>query len=424
VGTPKTANNECHDAKKCTHVDSDTRNTLDPRARFRYELARFKPAQNTCGDALNVRLLSLCLAVMSMGCPDKKPAEAKPEAKVEAKPTLPPPPPVVAQPRAEKECAAPIDPAPAKELKLGSRSATQTGARLTFGEADADGQLVLGVLGPVNEDSGANMLAIDKYAKFFADEKVDAIVVTGDVGELSSGIARVLTKLAASKLPVLVIAGNSECRAEYTDGVNAAMKEASNIVNMNEVRVVEFPELTLVSLPGHFDPEYIKCATGCRYYPSTIEEVAAAAKQAKSPVALVSHGPPRGKGEKALDVVSGNTNVGDEAISTLIADSKIAFGFFSNIKEAGGRAVSDVAGATLVKEGEASPALYVNPGPADATTAWDMNDGSKGNGMAAAVTIKDGRASYKLLRLKAMSAAEKAAAKKLDPKPTAPAPAP
>jgi CTP:molybdopterin cytidylyltransferase MocA len=60
------------------------------------------------------------------------------------------------------------------------RAATLAGARLTFSEADADGKLVLGVLGPINEDSGENMLALKKYLAFFAAEKVDAIVVTGD----------------------------------------------------------------------------------------------------------------------------------------------------------------------------------------------------------------------------------------------------
>ena len=377
---------------------------------------------------MNLRLLSsLSLAVVMTGCPEKKaeaPPAPKPAAVAEKPPEAAKPPPAAAEPRAERECAAPIDPTPVVELKLGTRTAKQTGARLTFSDADADGKLVFGVLGPVNEDSGINMVSLKKYAKFFADEKADAILVTGDVGELSTGIKRVLVELASTKLPVFVLAGNSECRAEYTDGVTAAKREASNIVNLNEVRVVEFPELTLFSLPGHHDPTFIKCATGCRYYQSTIDEIARAAKEAKGPTMLVAHGPPHGQGAQAIDYSSGNINAGDEAIAKLLTGANLSFGVFSNIKEAGARASSDVGGTTLVKEGQASKSLYLNPGPADSTTPWDMNDGSKGNGLAAVVSLADGAMSYKLLRLKPPTGAEKGEAKRLEPPAAAAAPAP
>ncbi|MFO0597725.1 MAG: metallophosphoesterase [Myxococcaceae bacterium] len=351
------------------------------------------------------------LSVALMGCPEKKVEPVKPPEP--PKPVVVAPPPPAAEPRADKECAAPIDPGPVVELKFGERAAKQTGARLAFADKDADGTLTFGVLGPVNEDSGMNMLALKKYVKFFQDEKADAIIVTGDVGEVASSIARVLEELAASKLPVFVVIGNRECRAEYTDGVNAAKAKASNIVNLNEVRVVEFPELTLVSLPGHHDPNYINCKTGCQYVKSTIAEVVTAAKEAKTPVALIAHGPPQGKGNQALDF-AGGSNVGDEAITRAIADGKITFGLFSNIKEAGGRATKDAEGTQLVKEGETAASLFVNPGPAD-TMPWTMNDSTESVGMVAVFKLKEGQASFKSLRLKPPTAAEKAEAKKLEP---------
>jgi Icc-related predicted phosphoesterase len=370
-------------------------------------------------------VFGLSLSLVLSACTEKveKKADALPPPdKHEAKPPPPPPPPPVETPRADRECAAPIDPGPITEVKFGERAAKLSGARLTFTDKDADGTLTLGVLGPVNEDSGANMVALKKYVKFFTDEKVDAIVVDGDVGEVASGITRVLKELGATKLPVFVVIGNRECRGEYTDGVNAAKADFPNIVNMNEVRVVEFPELTLISLPGHHDPKYVGCSTSCLYLPSTIEEVVRAAKEAKTPVALVSHGPPRGSSNQAIDFAGGRENVGDEAISKAISDAKIAFGFHSNIKEAGARATKDVAGTQLLKEGEASETLYLNPGPADATVGWDMNDGTKSVGIAAVFTLKDGKGAYKLFRLKPMTAAEKAEARRLEP-PAAHAPA-
>lgn len=372
--------------------------------------------------SVRAAVCGLALTLALSACPEKKPEAPPPPPKPVVEAPKPPP---AAEARAEKECAAPVDPGPMSDVKIGDRAAKLSGARLTFTEKDPDG-LVLGVLGPINEDSGSNILALRKYVKFFKDEKADAIVVTGDVGEVAGGISRVLKELAAANLPVLVVIGNRECRADYTDGVNGAKKDSTAIVNLNEVRVVEFPELTLVSLPGYHEPNYINCKTGCLYLKSTVDEVVRAAKDGKTPVVLVSHGPPHGNGNQALDFAGAGGNVGDENINKAIAEGSIKFGFFSNIKEAGGRAASDAAGTALLKEGQASTSLFLNPGPAD-TMGWEMNDGTKSVGMAAVFSFKDGQGSYKELRLKPMTAAEKADAKKLDPPAQdtpAPAPAP
>lgn len=362
---------------------------------------------------LHLRRYVVALAVSASlwGCTEKKAAPPpEPPKPVEA----PKPPPPVMEAQADPECAAPIEPGPATELKVGDRTASRAGYKLTFSDADKDGTLTLGLLGPINEDSGQNMLVLKKFQKFFADEKVDAIIVTGDVGEVADGIARVLKQLGESKVPVLAIAGNRECRAEYTDGVNAAMKASSWVVNMNAMREVQFPELTIVSLPGYHDPNFITCATGCRYVKSTVDAVVSMAKDSKVPVLLVSHGNPKGNGNQAIDFASAGGNVGNDDINRAITEANIAFGVSSNVKEAGGRATVDAAGTALVKENTASKTLFINPGPAD-TVGWEMNDGNKSTGMAAVMHVKDGQASYKMYRVKALSAAEKAEAKKMDP---------
>lgn len=373
------------------------------------------------GHVSSALVMAVGLGLGLVGCTEKakpveKPAE-KPVEKVDAgKPAGPA---EVAEPRADKECAAPIDPGPGAELKFGERTGKIDGAHLIFSDKDDDGKLVLGVLGPINEDSGENIIALRQYVKYFTKAKADAIVVTGDVGERAAGIARVLKELGGTKLPVLVTIGNGECRADFTDGLKAASEAYPNIINLTQVRVVNFPELALISLPGYHEPTYIKCATGCQYLKSTVAELVREAKEQKTPVMLVSHGPPHGKGELALDYANGGGNVGDEQITKAIADANIAFGVFSNIKEAGGRATKDPMGTQLVKKGEVSATLFLNPGPADATTPWPMNDGTNSVGIAALVTIAEGKASWDELRLKPFTAAEKAEAKKLAPTPDA-----
>jgi Icc-related predicted phosphoesterase len=315
--------------------------------------------------------------------------------------------------RAEPECAAAPTAGEAQEVQVAGRKAVRAGTTLSFQEKDADGTLVLGVLGPLNEDSGENMLTLKKYVKFFNDEKVDAVVVTGDVGEVPEGISRVLTSVAQVGKPVMVIAGNRECREDYVEGVKAAQSQNQAIVDMNQVRMVEFPEGTLVSLPGHHDPNFINCETGCRYYPSTVDETIQLARSAKSPVVLVAHGPPRGEGTQALDYQASNANVGATDINRALEEGKVPFGVFSNIKEAGARA-TDLAGTTIIPQERTVPSLYLNPGPAD-TMGWKMNDGTTSNGFAAVLRLKDGGGSWKLFRAPALSAAEKKQAQALRP---------
>ena len=361
---------------------------------------------------LNLRLAALAIAVLAAcGCGDRRsdaPAAVQPRAGPD--PELLRPLPQVA----EAECAAPIDLTPPVEVTVGTRAATQGGYKLTFEDRDADGTLVLGVLGPLDEDSGANLLAIGKYLRFFKEQRADAIVVTGNVGETPDGIARVLLALAQSRLPVLVLAGARECRADFTNGVLDAQAKASNVVNMNRFRAVEFPEATLVSLPGFHDPSYLGCATGCLYYKSTVDEVIRIAREARNPVLLVAHGSPRGNAPGALDYTPVGGNVGDAEINRAIKEGNIPFGVFSNIREAGGRGTDSPEGRQAVPEGQMAKRLYVNPGPAD-TVRWEMNDDGYRSGMAAVIRLKGDQASLKVYRAKPLTTAEETQALKLDP---------
>lgn len=371
---------------------------------------------------LSLRRASLVLALSASmvsglaGCKKETPVAASPPPEKAAE-VQKPAPAAEEKPveRAHEECAAPLaeNGGAAQEVKFGELTATRAGHKLTVTSKDADEKVVLGVLGPLNEASGENLLTLRKYLAFFKEQKADGIVVTGDVGETGEGIAQMLTAIAEAKLPTFVIAGNRECRADYVEGVKRAQGSAngSYLVNMNEVRMVELPEATLLSLPGYHDPKFFGCAEGCQFYTSTADEVIKAAAGAKNPVVLVAHAPPRGEGQISIDYATGGGNVGSEEVSRILKEGNVHFGVFSNIKEAGGRA-SDVAGTTLVAEGTAAKELFLNPGPAD-TVGWAMNDGTRSTGMAAVLTIDDGKGSYRVFRAKPLTKAEKAEAKKL-----------
>lgn len=291
-------------------------------------------------------------------------------------------------------CAGPVEDGAPRPVEIAGRKATQRGSHLRFESAETDGALVLGVLGPINEDSPANLAALQRYLGFFAQHQADAIVVTGDSGETSAGITRALAVLASAKVPVLVVSGNRECREDYFDGVAAAQRRSSAVVNLNVIRSVELGGVTLVSLPGYHDADFITCESGCRYTRANVDEVIRLARAAPGPVVLVSHGPPRGTTREAIDFAINGGNAGDPEINRAIEQGRIAFGLFSNIKEAGARA-TDPTGATRILPGRPVRSLFLNPGPAD-TEAWEMNDGSRSRGFAAVLEIQDGQAQWRL----------------------------
>lgn len=381
---------------------------------------------------------ALALLVSLAGCQTPKATQAEPK---ELSPAPAPPAPAAPAPAAPPEAAAPPSPAsePAaaapldaaaagdagdgcagsltgaspRALKVAGRAAMFDGVHLQFKEADPDGKLVLGVLGPINEDSGQNLFVMQRYLQFFKDQKADAIVVSGDVGEVAAGIERAVVQVAASGLPVLVVSGNRECRGDFKKGVTAAQKKHPNVVNMNAVRSVELKEATIVSVPGYHDPNFLACTSGCRYDRKTVDEAIALARQAPSPVILLSHGPPKGSSNKAIDYAVNGGNAGDPDLNRAINEASIRFGIFSNIKEAGARA-TDLEGTTLVPQDKPARELFLNPGPAD-TTAWEMNDRTKGYGFAATLTLRGQEASWKLYRSVKLTKEQKQEAKQLDP---------
>lgn len=374
---------------------------------------------------MNLKTSIACVAAVALlsGCKKSEPTpppKAEPTVKVDTAKAAAPEVAkadnsVTAQPgTSEKECLGALETGEPTEITVGGKKAELNGYRLTFKEKDEDDTVTFGVLGNINEDSGENLVNLKKYVEFFKAEKAEAILVTGDTGESKESIARALEPLAETGLPVFVIAGNRECRADYTAALGDLEKTHPNVVNMNRIRFVDFDDADLISLPGYHDRRYMHCDTGCQYFKQDVDALEGLAKEATESVVLVAHGPPKGAARTAIDTTEGG-NVGDAELNALLTRAGISFGVFSNIKEGGGRA-TDLDGQNLIKEGALADALYLNPGPADAVH-WPMNDGTSSVGMAATLTVTGKQASYKVFRAPALNDAEKAEAAKLAPAP-------
>jgi Icc-related predicted phosphoesterase len=286
------------------------------------------------------------------------------------------------------------------EMTFKGRAYTYTGPELRSTKPDPDGQVVLGVLGAIKDFSAESRKALSHFLEKFTKEKVDALVLLGDVAATEFELTQVLLFCARSGLPVLAIIGNTEGRAAFNRAVLASLKVAPNVINMDIVRRVDLGGAVLVSLPGYRNRKFVHQTGGCSYSPRDVRNLSnlvteAPAPAVPAPMVFLCHGPPRGKGREALDFAAEGGNVGDALLADWLAEQKIHFGLFSHILEAGGQSTDQH--QKRVRPGKWTEHIYLNVGSAN-PLAWQLNSGKLSCGMAAVFKIKGKQASYELLK--------------------------
>lgn len=297
------------------------------------------------------------------------------------------------------DCGAPRSDGPTESFAVGGRNFERKGSTLTLKTEDPDDEFVVGQISDVKDFTPENKANVEVALKWFADQKVDAIAVSGDLGETQSSIENVLRTVAAPGFPVLAIIGNRECRDHFTQAVATVQKEHKNVINMNHVRVFNADDASIVSLPGYFNRSYTHCAEGCVYGPEQVQGLDAFAEDTSAPIrVLLGHGPPKMDGALGLDRIHEGVNVGDPALAAYLKNGKFPIGLFGNIQEAGGYA-TDLSGKNRVEKNVFVDSLYLNPGPID-SVRWQMLDGSESLGMAGIVRIKGKQASYDVYRIR------------------------
>lgn len=265
------------------------------------------------------------------------------------------------------------------------------------------GNVRVGLISDIKESLPGTVANLKTFAAWMIAEKVDMVVVNGDVSYSQKEIEAVLRTLGAEiKVPTLVISGNKELARDFDLALTNVSAEHPHIINGNRVRSLSVNDVTFVTLPGYGRKNYTEPGA-CLYEQADVDAAAALLKKAAGQRVLVAHAAPLQEGDKAVDYMVDGKNVGDERVTKMLGETGTKFAIVGNIKEAGGR------GATLagkpVAAGEASEELVVNPGPADASP-WTMLDNSVSHGMAAIMTIEANRASYVMKRVEAPKPAE------------------
>jgi Icc-related predicted phosphoesterase len=282
-----------------------------------------------------------------------------------------------------------------KEIKFGQRVFVYNGWSLAAKDKDADGVIKIGALGATKDFIQDTKKTLNKFLDEFEKEKVDAVVLLGDVAEYEEDITNILMLCAQRGFLVLAFMGNTESRAAFNRGLMTALKAYPNIVNMNFVRRVDLGGAVLFSLPGYNSKEFRHTSSGCVYKPTDIKALYPMAEKVKGPKIFLCHGPPQGKGPKAMDFVAEAGNVGELMLNEFINRNNIQFGLFSHILEAGGSAIDKK--NKLVPPNKWRKKLYINVGSAN-PLRWTMNNGKTSCGMAVVFTIKDDLGAYKIFR--------------------------
>ncbi len=275
------------------------------------------------------------------------------------------------------------------EMEMAGRKFIFDGKSMKLQGADPDGVVTIGTLGAIKDFSKETRAALDFFLDKFKKENVDVIILDGDIAATEFEITQVVLYCAKSGLPVLALIGNTEGRTAFNRALLNAAKVSPNAINFDLIRRVDLGGAVLVSLPGYLDKKFVHQSGGCSYKPKEVQDLSKYITDTKTPVVVVSHGPPAGKDKNALDTAVEAGNVGDARLAGFLLDHKIPFGIFCHILEAGGRAL-DMKG-NKVKTKEWIPNIYMNVGSAN-PLPWQLNSGKLSCGMASVLKInKEGK---------------------------------
>jgi len=256
---------------------------------------------------------------------------------------------------------------------------------------------VLGALAGIKDLEPETKALLGVFLASFEKADVDAIVIGGDTSSEPDVLDAVFGYLVeATKRPLLVIAGNMERGAALNYAINKQRKAGHHhLLNLDLIHRFDGDGFDVASIAGYHDKAYLHLTGGCIYGDKELDVLERAVKAADDPVVLLSHGPPRQRGQKAIDFVPGADNVGDPRLTQLIKRNNVPFGLHGHILEAGGAGV-DVDGRPLPQK-KPHASLFVDQGSAN-PLIWRLNDGSSAYGLAALLTVDGKKASYEILR--------------------------
>ena len=227
------------------------------------------------------------------------------------------------------------------------------------------GHVKLGAIADTNGAAPATMANLERLGRVFSEEHVDAVLALGDLGATEEEIAAVLTAIgAASKAPVLALAGEREPENSFHAAVKRVHAAGIDVVDLVDTRLIDTGAIDIVSVPG-----YPFSKKGCHYSAADLDGIARLVARRDKPRLVAAHTPPKGDGAAAIDWALGDVNAGDAAMAALVERLQPRAALFAHVDEAGGRAAGE-----------------------------RINVGAVERGMGAIVEFADGHATHRIVR--------------------------
>lgn len=256
-------------------------------------------------------------------------------------------------------------------------------------------EIKFGVLSGIKDWHPDTQTNLRYFINEWKKEQVEGIIMGGDLAYEEEDLTKIMELFAETNLPLYVVVGNNDSRAEFNRVLRKLSKKHNNIVNMDMVRILKGDGFDMISLPGYYDKKYTRGSSSCTYKPEDAQELVRQSENIDEPAILITHGPMKLNGKDAIDYAWEAGNVGDEHLSDALKEAKnIKFGIMGHILEAGGKA--NTIDGRLVKQGVYSDTLFLNPGPAQ-SLGWKMLDGKTSYGMAATFYLKGKKAKYRII---------------------------
>lgn len=254
------------------------------------------------------------------------------------------------------------------------------------------GRLVIGAVGDTKEALPETLDRLGRVVTRMRAAGASLLVVLGGLDTSFEGQRAVLRAL--SGLPVVGLPGDRESRS----GWQAALESLGDGgLDLTRVRGLALPGASLLGVPGYFLSHHLHAKEqGCGYDRRDLERLARRIRALPQPRVLLSHGPPRGAGETAIDRAFGGVNIGDPELAELCRRASIRFGLFAHVHESAGRATT--VDGRVVREGEWSDSLLLNVGAADSVPHEDLA-GRWSRGTAALLELEGTQARFRMLEL-------------------------
>jgi hypothetical protein len=297
-------------------------------------------------------------------------------------------------------CALMADPNhPRANVTVGGRSYKRKGFTLRANWNRTEKRFALGVVADANEPLAPTLENLRFFADRFKHAGVRAVLTLGGMGRTRAQIIKALDALAGRGLVLLALPGHREDIRAYRKAIAALRSRGRAIIDLAEIRMLLWPEVSLLSVPGHHRHQVVHAGWwGCGFTGRDVAALSLHARGAPKPLLLATHTPTRMTGPYALDLAVGGVHVGSTPLLRLARTHAISIAVMAHVHEAG-PAGTDRLGQRPVAPSTWTTELYLSPGSADAMVHRAAR-GASSRGTAAILEIQRGdvtRARYRIL---------------------------